>query len=668
MNKGNRIAAVALSCALVVGAAGEAKLVPVAAAEGATAIVGRFARFIWTFEPTTGTLIIDGDGEINMQSTNLPWSSFASQIKRVIFRNGVRSIPTGFFDGMVQLQEVIIPATVTEIGENLFADHKNVSIYYEGDADLFKQMLNATNQGDIGDNVSSVRVTVEISADGSKTETIERADGTKTIIEYNPDGTLKSHTDINANGEGRTQRADDVDGRTWIFSRDPEYGYEGFEYYEMIGGVEYLRQDKTYNGTKSKGTESTTYFNVVNNVRFPFFQEFLFPAGMSDEKLNNPDGVFSSVYMWYTKEGVLRERKETRYSTTGLTDWKTRVVKYAADGVTTVSDERSNTEGRLTYQLFNYQEGKADEKNNPDGEYSSVEILYNDGVQAQRKETKHDNPEAEATDWKTRTVTYAENGEDEIVEEYRNADEYLTYLIKSYPEGSQIRFEEIEYYGDAAETERHRYQFNSDESEMYEDRNADGSLSYQYFIYPENVKDEVNNPDGEFCNVEIEYENGVQIERTQTRHSSAGATDWETRIIGYAADGETEISDVRRNADGYLTYIGLVHMYVCTQGNEVSLFTKMKNHKTEKENAWQERKKQSIAHLIHSMPSKQSHDAFGLISSLTLRVKKGRRSMRHGLHCMKESVKWHRRPVLRKIWRHKALAAGTEKPCRKFFH
>ena len=203
---------------------------------------------------------------------------------------------------------------------------------------------------------------------------------------------------------------------------------------------------------------------------------------------------------------------------------------------------------------------------------------------------------------------------------------------------------------------------------MYEDRNADGSLSYQYFIYPENVKDEVNNPDGEFCNVEIEYENGVQIERTQTRHSSAGATDWETRIIGYAADGETEISDVRRNADGYLTYIGLVHMYVCTQGNEVSLFTKMKNHKTEKENAWQERKKQSIAHLIHSMPSKQSHDAFGLISSLTLRVKKGRRSMRHGLHCMKESVKWHRRPVLRKIWRHKALAAGTEKPCRKFFH
>ena len=33
------------------------------------------------------------------------------------------------------------------------------------------------------------------------------------------------------------------------------------------------------------------------------------------------------------------------------------------------------------------------------------------------------------------------------------------------------------------------------------------------------------------------------------------------------------------------TYMELVHMYVCTHGNAVSLLTEMKNHETEKENA-----------------------------------------------------------------------------------
>ncbi len=40
--------------------------------------------------------------------------------------------------------------------------------------------------------------------------------------------------------------------------------------------------------------------------------------------------------------------------------------------------------------------------------------------------------------------------------------------------------------------------------------------------------------------------------------------------------------------------------------------------------------------------------------------------MRHGLHCRKESGKWNRRPVSRKNWRHKAIAAGTENPAASF--
>ena len=227
MNRGKRIAAVALSCALVVGASGELKLVPIAAAEGTSVIVGRFARFVWTFEPVSGTLIIDGEGEINMQSTNLPWASFASQIKRVIFRNGVKSIPTGFFDGMTQLQEVIIPATVTEIGENLFAGHANINIYYEGDADIFNAMLRATNQEEV--NVSSVTRTVTTDENGNRVETITRPDGSQTVIVSKPDGTLVSTTEVDA--KGNYQKVNEGDSRVYLSSNDPDFGYYG--YYEL---------------------------------------------------------------------------------------------------------------------------------------------------------------------------------------------------------------------------------------------------------------------------------------------------------------------------------------------------------------------------------------------------------------------------------------------------
>ena len=90
---------------------------------------------------------------------------------------------------------------------------------------------------------------------------------------------------------------------------------------------------------------------------------------------------------------------------------------------------------------------------------------------------------------------------------------------------------------------------------MYEDRNEDGSLSYQYFIYPENVEDEDNNPVGEFSHVEITYANGVQVERKQTRHSSSGVTDWKTRTVMYDADGKTVISDVQKNSEDLLTFV-----------------------------------------------------------------------------------------------------------------
>lgn len=75
----------------------------------------------WTYKEATGTLIIEGSGDMeNYGENSIPWKSYRSNIKRLIIKEGVTSIGSYAFWNS-GINSVNIPNGVTKIGEYSFA-------------------------------------------------------------------------------------------------------------------------------------------------------------------------------------------------------------------------------------------------------------------------------------------------------------------------------------------------------------------------------------------------------------------------------------------------------------------------------------------------------------------------------------------------------------------
>ena len=72
----------------------------------------------WSLDTTTGELVISGEGE--MTSSDIPWYSYRSSIKKVTIEDGVTSIGDSAFIGCISLTSITIPDSVTSIGSEAF--------------------------------------------------------------------------------------------------------------------------------------------------------------------------------------------------------------------------------------------------------------------------------------------------------------------------------------------------------------------------------------------------------------------------------------------------------------------------------------------------------------------------------------------------------------------
>lgn len=81
----------------------------------------------WTYEEATKTLTISGDGEMDNYSNLIlndpaPWSSYRSNIQKVVIDIGVRTIGDEAFYDCKTITSVSIPSSVNNIGAHAFAN------------------------------------------------------------------------------------------------------------------------------------------------------------------------------------------------------------------------------------------------------------------------------------------------------------------------------------------------------------------------------------------------------------------------------------------------------------------------------------------------------------------------------------------------------------------
>ena len=78
----------------------------------------------WTYEASTQTLTISGNGEMGDYynwSSDMPWYDFMESIKEIVIENGVTSIGESAFYNCTSLTSVTIPDSVTSIGDWVFS-------------------------------------------------------------------------------------------------------------------------------------------------------------------------------------------------------------------------------------------------------------------------------------------------------------------------------------------------------------------------------------------------------------------------------------------------------------------------------------------------------------------------------------------------------------------
>lgn len=83
---------------------------------------GAAANLTYSFDESTGTLTIQGDGPMgNYVMSTVPWRQHREKVKSVVIEDGITTIGTMAFCNFQNLTQVSIPSSVAEIADNAFA-------------------------------------------------------------------------------------------------------------------------------------------------------------------------------------------------------------------------------------------------------------------------------------------------------------------------------------------------------------------------------------------------------------------------------------------------------------------------------------------------------------------------------------------------------------------
>ena len=115
-------------------------------------------RLTWAFDSTTGTLRIDGSGDMAdfAEAKDVPWYSYQKDITQIDFSSEVTGIGNNAFNGCTALQSLLFPNGLTRIGDYAFAG----CVYCPMDTYYFSNTLTEIGKGAFQGDYTNMEVIV----------------------------------------------------------------------------------------------------------------------------------------------------------------------------------------------------------------------------------------------------------------------------------------------------------------------------------------------------------------------------------------------------------------------------------------------------------------------------------------------------------------------------
>lgn len=130
-----------------------------ASAEGAAPQTYQDAGFTFYFSADSGTLVVGGLGAVPNSAS---WGSVASDVRRLIVAEGINAIPSGAFSRCVNLDTIILPATLRHIDHAAFSGCNSIqTILYPGDLMDLSQIIIENNVLELRKAFTLSRITAE---------------------------------------------------------------------------------------------------------------------------------------------------------------------------------------------------------------------------------------------------------------------------------------------------------------------------------------------------------------------------------------------------------------------------------------------------------------------------------------------------------------------------
>ena len=273
-----------------------------------------YHSFVVSYDENTRDLSLEGRGKVPALSdeTATPWADYSTKITTLEIGEGITSIGSGAFAGLVNLDTVIFPSTIQSIESDAFIGCNNITnVIYPGSMSFLESIIDG----------NSVRELMRSLKGDTETRTTTRGVTSRT----SPNSRLTGNNRIGGTGYNRGGNWDSGDNRDYVpDNRKPTTPSDSEK--------------------KTDSEKTVTPSKTSKPAPIPDYQKKDEQGRVIEEKVTQSDGTAKIINYTYGYDGKVQLQTEQTIDKSGtvLSESTITTNKWSSDGVNVVSTS-SNT-------------------------------------------------------------------------------------------------------------------------------------------------------------------------------------------------------------------------------------------------------------------------------------------------------------------------------------